>query len=270
MGEDIARLIYERGGARWPELPLPFEAFLAHVRPHLGVLASIGLEQSSAEDLFLVAACLQRLPGAVDRFDAFAWPQLERHLRRMERETERLAEMRQVLLVRLFVPDAPGALPRIAEYSGRAPLAAWLRIAAKRLLLNAMRDGARITGLGDSYADKAASGDVELSFIRGRYEEDFSGALREAVGALSDEERLALQLRYREDLNSDQIAVVLKTSRATAARRVVSAREALAHKVREVLRARLDLSQTGLEQLIGLFSTSLVPALAAELRKGLS
>jgi len=131
------------------------------------------------------------------------------------------------------------------------------------------RDEARTTGLRDSL-QRAADGDVELSFIRGRYEEDFVAALRSALAALADEQRLLLQLRYREELTSDQIAVVLKTSRVTAHRRVVAARDGLRELLRDRLRARLELSQTGLEQLMGLLSSSLVPALAAELRQGLS
>jgi hypothetical protein len=51
---------------------------------------------------------------------------------------------------------------------------------------------------------------------------------------------------------------------------VVLAREVLAAKMREGLRSRLALSQSGLDQLMQLLSSSLVPALAAELKQGLS
>ncbi len=270
MDEAKARGLHERGRTRWPDLPLTFEVFLAHAGQHLVTLAAIDAAQICAEDLFLAAACLQRLPGAVDRFDTFVWPQLERHLRRKTGEPERLVEMRQVMLVRLFVPQAADERPLIAEYTGRAPLLVWLRMMATRLLLNARRDEARVTGLGGSFANKAASDDVEMSFIRGRYEEEFTTALRAALGRLNSEQRLLLQLRFREELTSDQIAVLLKTSRVTAHRRVVTAREALAENLREALRERLKLTKTGLDQLMGLLATSLVPALAAELRKGLA
>lgn len=269
MEVDKARSLHERGRARWPDLPLPFDAFLDQVRPHLEKLARIDAPRICAEDLFLAAACLRRLPGAVDRFDALMWPQLERSLRRHERQPERLAEARQMLLVRLFVPGPASDPPRIAEYTGRGPLLVWLRMTAMHLLADSRRDEARTTGLRDSL-QRAADGDVELSFIRGRYEEDFVAALRSALAALADEQRLLLQLRYREELTSDQIAVVLKTSRVTAHRRVVAARDGLRELLRDGLRARLELSHTGLEQLMGLLSSSLVPALAAELRQGLS
>ena len=39
---------------------------------------------------------------------------------------DELPEMRQVLLVRLFVPDSPDGAPRIAEYTGRGPVQVWL------------------------------------------------------------------------------------------------------------------------------------------------
>jgi len=272
MDEPRARTLYDRGVARWPDLALPFASFCELVRGHLEKLGDLGEAEICAEDLFLVACCRASLPGAVDRFDAFVWPQLESHLRRMRGEAEWLHEMRQTLLVRLFVPDAAGEPARIDGYTGRGALIVWLRMAAARLALNAKRNEKRTTGLTDSYPERAAAAsfDIELSFIRGRYEADFVASLRAALAALDDEQRLLLQFRYREQLTSDQIAVLLKTSRVTAHRRVVAAREALAEHLRETLRKRLLLSQSGLEQLLGLLSSKLVPALTAELRDGLA
>ena len=106
MNEPRARALYERGVARWPELALPFASFCELVRCHVDKLEDLGEAEICAEDLFLVACCRASLPGAVDRFDAHVWPQLEGHLRRMRGEEEWLHEMRQTLLVRLFVPDA--------------------------------------------------------------------------------------------------------------------------------------------------------------------
>ena len=270
--DDKLRRLHERGRRRWPDLGLSVDAFARLQAGNVAKLADVEEERICADDLFLVAACLERLPGAVDAFDAFVWPLLERHLRRMEQQPERLAEMRQTLLVRLFVAPAPDAPPRVAEYTGRGPLIVWLRMAAARLALNSKRDDARVTSLGDSYAHKAAaaSPDIELSFIRGRYEDDFVAALRASLAALSDEQRLLLQYRYREELTSDQIAVLVKASRVTAHRRVVAARDELAGKLREALRARLSLTESGVEQLLGLLSSRLVPALADELRQGLA
>jgi RNA polymerase sigma-70 factor len=270
MEQQRARDLYERGHGRWPELPLSFESFLGHVQQHLPALADVDAAQICAEDLFLVAACLARVPGAVDQFVGSTWPPLERHLRRKEPDPQRLAEMKQALLVRLLVPDPGKGAPRIADYTGRGPLLVWLRMAATRLLFNARRDEQRLSGLGDSYANKAAAGDAELSFMRGHYAEEYALALREALAALSQEDRLLLQMSYHEQLTSQQIAVVFKTSKATANRRVAAARDALADHLRRRLQARLELSQTGLEQMMGLFSSSLSPALASELRRGLA
>lgn len=270
MRAEEARALWERGRARWPELALSFDAFVEQAGAQLEALGQVDPAEVCADDLYLVAACLRRLPGAVDRFDAFTWPQVERHLRKKDATPERLAELHQLLLVRLFVPAATGEPPRIAQYTGRGPLLVWLRMTAARALVDQQRKSGRHVDLHTSFANKAADGDVELSFIRGRYEAAFTEALREAASTLTGEQRTLLQLRYREELTSDQIALVLKTSRVTAHRRVASARDALAGQLREKLRARLLLSQTGVEQLMGLFSTTLVPALTAELRRGLA
>jgi RNA polymerase sigma-70 factor (ECF subfamily) len=271
MSDERRGRLFERGRARWPELPLAYESFLELAGPHLEELAGVEEERVCAEDLFLVAACLARLPGAVDRFDAFVWPQLERHLRRMEPQDALLEEMRQALLVRLFVPESADAPPRIARYSGRGPLIVWLRMAAARLALNLQRDERRRNGVPELEGmGRLESSDIELSFIRGLYEADFVAALREAMAELDGEQRLLLQLRYRDRLTSTQIGALVKLNRVTAHRRVVAARDALSVKVREKLRARLTLSQSGLEHLMGLLSSRLVPVLTAQLRDGLS
>jgi RNA polymerase sigma-70 factor (ECF subfamily) len=143
-------------------------------------------------------------------------------------------------------------------------------MAAVRLSVSAHRAENRVAGLADSYAANIALvSDIELSFIRGRYEADFVAALRDAMATLDAEQRMLLQFCYREELTSDQIAAMLKASRATAHRRVVAARDALGAALREKLRARLVLSESGLSHLLGLLSSRLVPALAAELREGL-
>jgi RNA polymerase sigma-70 factor (ECF subfamily) len=272
MEAERARRFFERGRARWPALPLDFGAFTASVSGHIDKLAGITDEEVHAEDLFLAAACLSRVEGAADALDAFAWPQLSRQLFRLERDNERMDELRQTLLVMLLVPAADGKPPRLVEYAGRGPLLVWLRMTASRLSLMARRERNRETSLSDSYAQKAVgeSKDIELSFIRGRYEKDFVAALREAVAGLTADQRLLLQFRYRDELTSDQIAVVLKTSRVTAHRRVVAAREALGERLRGTLQSRLALSDSGLVHLMGLLSSRLVPALTAELRDGLA
>jgi RNA polymerase sigma-70 factor len=143
-------------------------------------------------------------------------------------------------------------------------------MAAARLALNLRRDERRHVELSGAADGFGAVSDIELSFIRGVYEKDFVVALGEAMASLPADERLLLQLRYRDRLSSTQIAAAMRTSRVTAHRRVVAARDALAVALRDRLRSRLTLTQSGLEHLMGLLSSRLVPALTAQLRVGLS
>jgi len=57
----------------------------------------------------------------------------------------------------------------------------------------------RVTGLTDSN-ERVISSDVEMSFIRGRYEADFAAALREAMSQLEPGQRMLLQFRYRQEM----------------------------------------------------------------------
>lgn len=234
--------LWEQGRAAWPGLALSLATFGACLRERAGdQLTAQELARLQGADLFLACACLRRLPGAVDSFDAAFWPELSRFLRTLQPQASQLEETRQALLVKLFVPADATAQPKIAEYSGRGPLRAWLRMAVKRMALNEIRDQKWVTGLGDSYAERAvrSTRNLELSIIRGQHEADFVAALREALAGLPPEQRLVLQFHYRDGLKMDALAAVLHTSRASAHRRLDLARTELARLVREELREGL-------------------------------
>jgi RNA polymerase sigma-70 factor (ECF subfamily) len=77
-------------------------------------------------------------------------------------------EVCQQLREKLFVAPA-GSAPTIADYSGRGPLALWLRVVACRTALNLKRQRGDLP-LADSQPERdplwARSPDVELDYLR--------------------------------------------------------------------------------------------------------
>ncbi len=115
-----------------------------------------------------------------------------------------------------------GVAPRIASYSGRGALGAWVRVAAVRvgLRLTEQRRAPMPT------IESALSTDPELDYVRSRYKSSFSQALTEGLATLSPEERNLLRLHFVDGLTIDGLAPFFGVHRATAARRLADARQA--------------------------------------------
>jgi RNA polymerase sigma-70 factor (ECF subfamily) len=173
-------------------------------------------------------------------------------------------------MVKLFVGTERDATPAIAGYSGRGALVVWLRMTVARMALNLVRDQKRVVAMWDSFVEGAADPrDAELSFIRQRYEPEFKAALRDGLAKLPRAERMLLRMHYGQGLTSEQLAVVTRTTRATAHRRLAAARESLWGLVRGELKARLGLSASELQSLLRVVRSNLVVSLVSELREGL-
>lgn len=268
--EALERL-WQRARAAWPSLPVERADFLRYLESRLGDAPLDAMERYCAEDLLLACACLHGVRGAAELFAATFGPVIEQAAAGIDGRREVTAEVRQALLVKLFVPSEPGGVAKIADYTGRGPLRVWLRMAGRRLALNALRDRAPAQSITESLAGALhLPRDVEMSLIRGRYEEDFRAALAQALVGLDDDERLVLRFHYVEGLSSSELAVVLRTSRASAHRRLAAARDRLQVALREALCRRLALGEESLDELLGLLSTRLAGLLAADVHERLA
>jgi RNA polymerase sigma-70 factor (ECF subfamily) len=205
-------------------------------------------------DICLSIACLAGDAGALAALEEELLSPLPRHLTRFQLDDARLAEVLQRVRVRLL----SGLRPRLASYSGRAPLEAWLRVLALRTALNLMKEDARHEGqpaslerLVDVYSSpevRAARNDVRPAFEQ---------ALKEALAALSSQQRTVLRLHFLDELNIDAIGRVFRVHRATVARWLVAIRTDLFEHVRERLQLELAPSSTELRSLFHLLRSDL-------------
>lgn len=225
--------------------------FLAHVRRHMEQAQGDDareayLENVHAADLYLACACAESVPGAVDQLDAHVLSRLPALVARLKPSASFLDDVRQSLYERLLVP-ATSERPRIAEYSGRGPLVAWVRVAAMRTALNlsrtARRDQARTAGTDP--ADVIAPGrDLEIDYFKVRYASELKTAFEEALGAFGAEDRLVLRLAGVEGLTGEAIAVLLQVDRSTIVRRLSRARERLYSETRRLVTERVRLTES--------------------------
>lgn len=220
-------------------------AFAEHVaaRVPASMEAARWLEELAAGDLYLACACARGVEAAVVRFDAEYGKVIEAVARRYADRTRGAEDLAQVVRMKLLVGDGerPG---RIADYSGLGFLENFVRVTAVRTCLDQVKRGVqrrRESPASDQEWLEAAAdaGDLELEFLKREYRAHFREAFAAAAASLPAEERNALRQHLVHRLTVDQIAAVYHVHRATAARRVARAREALLAATRRELATRL-------------------------------
>ncbi len=233
-----------RARRAWPELEVGDARFAGYLAARLG--DDDGLY---VEDLYLACACVDGLPRALAAFDERHLTAVPRYLARLDRSAAFADEVRQQLRERLFV-GSHGEPPRLVSYSGRGPLATWVKVAAIRVALN-LRRGDRDASLsrGD---EPMIAGDPELLLLRRRFAADFNAAFALAVGALGVQERQLLRLHFLDGLTLGEIAALHDVDKSTVSRRLQASREALLGETERLLRERLNLADGEVTSLIRL------------------
>ena len=250
-----ARLEAAHAEARgaWPPGWLDDEAFAGELSARLegdGAETPRWWEHLHAADLFLASACARGVAGALDRFERLHGDEIARIARRFERPGLPADDLVQQLRTKLFASGEEG--PRIASYTGQGFLQNWLRVTATRTFIDCGRGRAEVSelpiGAGLQAVLAEPGPDPELELLKREHVAHFRAAFAEAIGALDSSDRLVLKQHLVERLTIDQIGGLYHLHRATAARRLARAREALLGATRSALARRLELP---LERLVG-------------------
>ncbi|AKU94753.1 putative DNA-binding regulatory protein [Labilithrix luteola] len=253
-----ARLTEAR--AALPDVHVPDVSFLRVVAEHLPTECVLeSLERLCAPDLLVAIGCLSGDRAALAVFDTAYVVPVASQVARSHRHSDS-SELGQLVRQRVLVsPD--GQPPKLAQYTGRAPLTAWLRMVATRIAITMER---RAKPLGtersiesdDAIADMI-SNDVELAHIRSEYGAAFKTAFHEALGSLEAQDRTVLRMSVLDGLSIDEIASLYQVHRATAARWLVAIREQLFKGTRQRLADRLQLANADFESLVGVLMSRL-------------
>jgi RNA polymerase sigma-70 factor, ECF subfamily len=261
--------VLARVRAAWPQLKkVDLGRFFAHLGSFLpgaaGLSAAADADLAAAaarglvvEDLYLAFACASNdalaLRAFAEQFDG----ELGAAYDRFNIPQANRGDARQQLWEKLFV-GAPK--PRILEYSGRGALRYWFRVTVLRALVDDVRAERRSREVVDDDAllgAASASPDPEIEHLKRLYRREFATAFEEAVRALGAEERNALRSYYTQKLTIDEMAAAFGIHRATAARRVATARERLLTETRRRLADRLSLSSRELQSIFHLIESRL-------------
>jgi RNA polymerase sigma-70 factor (ECF subfamily) len=257
--ELLVQEVVDRARAGWPDLELDEPGFAAHLARVAGDGdVATALAELHAPDLWLAYGCAVGDSAALAAFDREVLSQVGLLLGRMQPTPQLIDEVRQQLRHKLLVAT-PGARPRIAEYAGRGPLQAWVRVAATRAALDFLRAaGARAGAELEPDDLTAGSGDSpELDYVKERYRPQFKAAFQEALRGLDSEQRNVLRLHVVEGLNIDEIGALFKVHRSTVARWIAASRQQVLADARRRLRDELGLSAGEFDSLAGVVRSQL-------------
>lgn len=243
--------------AAWPEIALDAEAFVARVVARLP--PGVGIEAARsvhAADLWLATACAAGDPIALAAFDDHYLAPLGGVLVPTGLAPHQVDDVRQELRKKLLVADE--GEPRIIDYSGRADLRIWVRTAAIRTAIDLIRRQRDLPVEQEELAAlPAIADDPELAHIKERYRDELQTAIAEAVTLLAPRIRLLLKYQYVDGLGIDRIGAIFGVHRATAARWLGAAREALADETHRLLVARLGVTASELRSIARLVESQL-------------
>ena len=267
MAVPDAVLSWLRDGRRaHPGVALDDEAFAAAVaaRPP----GDDGAVQGA--DLYLAVACAAGDPAAVQTFEREHLAKVGAWLKLGAGHDEVVAEVRQRVAARVLV-GAADAPPRIAQYAGRGPLWAWVRVVAVREHARLRTERSRTEGreVGDDELDQLSrTGELpaDLLALRSRYQAPVTAAFRHAIAARAPRDRTLLRLAYVDQVSLDAIGRMYGVNKSTVSRWLATCRAEVLAAACDHLRASLGIPADDIESLLGLMPRDLDVSLSGLLR----
>jgi RNA polymerase sigma-70 factor (ECF subfamily) len=209
-----AATLYLHGRAAWPAIEVAEDEFAAVAR-------RVPAATDGAE-LYIACACAAGDAAAILAVEARYFACIAGGVRRLRLPEDDAHEVAQTLRQRLFVGGTARA--GVIEYAGSGRLGGLVQVAATRIALNLLRGRRRIADEIVADAPTAASDAV---YAKAEYRDAIKRAIEEAAATLAPRDRTLLRLHLVERSSIDDVAALYRVHRATAARWIAAAREAL-------------------------------------------
>ncbi len=242
--------------AAFPDIEVADDVYRAAIQARLAL--GIAVADLEASDVYLAIACARGGVAAVRRFETDHIARVGAWLGAHEKDRAVIDEVRQRVRARALV-GRDGAPPRIADYSGRGPLGAWVRVIALREHATWHRDAGVVGGDDDALDTLARTGEFspELAIMRARYQPLVAAGFRAAIAGLPPRDRTLLRLCYVDGLALEAIGRMYGVNKSTVSRWLAAARASVLDAARAHVRSELHAADADVESLLGLMPRDL-------------
>ncbi len=253
----------------FPTFCLPPDVFVAYLRERLppDLPPPIALRRMHTSDLYLACACAHGHADAIAVFEERCLGQLDRVLRRIGIDRDMVAEVKQEIRHRVLVGDGDHA--EIVDFSGRGDLRGWVRVMGTHQALQRQCRARREQATEDDELWQHM-GSVEPPIFghqRELYRREFKRAFETALRALPHREKTLLRQHYLDGATLEELAVLYRVHRATAARILGRAREMVLEATRDRLMSELGVPSHELDSILRMIWSRIEFSLRA-LRRG--
>jgi RNA polymerase sigma-70 factor (ECF subfamily) len=230
--------------AAWPEVEVTLERFAGELHRRLGdALTADELPRLVTADIYLAIACTDGDDRAATHLERDYIGEVDLAARKLRATADQAAEMRGHLRDILFSTA-------LADFTGRGNLRGYLRVIITRHLIRMINQGRKqqpIEPLLDRLEVERAP---ELSLLRAKHGADIAAALRAALESVGERDRALLRYGIVDGWTVDQIGQAYGVHRATAARWLAAARDALGDRIRTEVAARLAIPPADVDSLL--------------------
>ncbi len=242
----------------WPAVSLADQTFVAHLAERLPAdeEPAAALAAVCGSDLFLACACAHGVPAAIAELESRYMPRAAATLAKNGSLASQKEELLQLIRMHILLAEHMPR-PRIAEYSGRAPLGAWFRVVVSRFIIDYAR--AHSVPLPPDEPDLLATPtpDPELAYLKVNHGKDLEVAFRETLAALPPRLANVLRLSYIEGVAADAIGAMYKVSGRTVQRWIADARVKILERTQARLGERLRLPESQVDSIIVLVQSQI-------------
>ncbi len=267
--EEILRGIWERAIADWPRIAVPPRRFMRYLADRIparaGALSALPAMHTS--DLYLAFGCMTGSRGAIEAFERQHVARIPAYLARGNAPADFIEEVKQRVRTRLFTAEA-GRKRRLEAYSGRGPLAAWVRMTAMRIAIDLDRDRDPAVSVGfEAEALKPATTDPELIYLKNQYGALVKQAIEATLASLSPHDATLLRLFFLQQVSHDALARIYHVPKSKVRRWLDEIRERIIEETRRFLVEELGVTKPRLDSVLRLVSSNLDPSIVRFLKR---
>jgi RNA polymerase sigma-70 factor (ECF subfamily) len=245
---------FEQGRKRFPDFDVPEERFRAWVAERA--------DATHVEDLYLACACASGDERALRVFGETVAPDLAAIHRRYAYLPAEADDFKQLVYEKFFAGDKP----KICEYAGRGELRTWVRVALTRLFLNAAtRETREVPVHEEIFLALRDTNDPEISAIRRAHLWAIRESFHDAVDRIGFRDRNLLRYAIVDGLGVAGIAKIYAVHKATAARWLADAKDAIGIELRVALKERLAASDSDVASILRAMQSQIDLTLAQSL-----